>query len=58
MTAKSGLKLLLHCQVEKETVLEGRIKTSMEKIWKDMYAEFIRDHFTCVYLVSKGRFLN
>ena len=56
MTAKSALKLLLHVRQKKETVLEGGTKTSMEKIWKDMYAEFIRDHFTFVYLVIKGHF--
>lgn len=48
------LTFLLHCQVEKGTAWEGRTKTTGEKTWKDMYAEFIRDLFVFVDLVIKS----
>lgn len=42
--------------MEKGIVWEGRIKIIGEKIWKDMYVEFIRDFFVFVDLVIKSFF--
>lgn len=54
MADKPVLKLLLHCQVGKETALGGRPKTSRETSQDDMHAEFIRDLSVSVDLVIKG----